>query len=87
MKLSPPNLTYISDSTPAVPGHGHLPTPRPQKHHKSERHRDRERPPQAVAQHTPPASRSQEEAGGASSMPEFGFGDLGDDLQLSDDSE
>jgi len=77
----------MPDSTPAVPGHGHLPTPRPQKHHKSERHKDRERPPQAVAQHTPPASRSQEEAGGASSMPEFGFGDLGDDLQLSDDSE
>jgi len=75
----------LPGSTPSGPGH--LPTARPQKHHKSERHREKERPPPTVARHTPPPSRPQEEAGGASSMPEFGFGDLGDDLQLSDDSE
>jgi len=85
----------LPGTTPSLPsGPGHLPTARPQKLHKSERHREKDtssskqktKPPPPAARPPPPQDR-QEEGGGRGgsmgSMPSL-FGDLGDDLQLSD---
>jgi len=88
----PPTFSLPGDLSDLFPGSnpsgpGHLPTARPQKHHKSERHREKERPPPPVARPPPPVSKPREEVGGASSMPCIGFGDLEDDLQLSDPSD
>jgi len=112
-------------STPFLPsGPGHLPTARPQKLHKSDRHREKDststkqktKPTPHAARPSPPPDGGsgprggkppvtqksgggasavrppppQEEGGGGSmlSMPSmFGNGDLGDDLELSSDSD
>eukprot|EP00092_Neocalanus_flemingeri_P103540 GFUD01132524.1.p1 GENE.GFUD01132524.1~~GFUD01132524.1.p1 ORF type:complete len:449 (+),score=148.41 GFUD01132524.1:71-1417(+) len=105
----------LPSTTPSLPpGPGHLPTARPQKPHKSERHKEKDPhsskqktkpppaappaarppapppaarppapPPAARPPPPPPQDRQEEEGGGGGSMPSF-FGDLGDDLQLSD---
>lgn len=74
----------LSDLLPGTsPGPGHLPTARPQKLHKSDRQRESgSRPKHAPP--PPPVSRHPPQEEVVSSMPSFGFGDLGDDLQLTD---
>jgi len=82
----PPSFSLpgdLSDLLPGTsPGPGHLPTARPQKLHKSER--QRESAPRPKHAPPPPVSRQPPQEEAVSSMPSFGFGDLGDDLQLTD---